>query len=204
MAKVTMNDMVFEGTPEEIAAVFAEMEKRQGTSEIAEPAPKEDSLKVGDYAKITNVDKLTLAGFKVGDIVELHRNRYGEFDEDYYVKTIDDSKAGYAPKIGGYVEKLTEDEVALIKEEIETKETQRKLELKWADLGRKVNEFKSGDIVLSGGTLEEVNEFKPTHRKSTHLPFKNHEEGITLGKREYWTQFKYVKLVTPVEARFDR
>jgi len=210
MAKVTMNDMVFEGTPEEIAAVFAEMEKRQAKAEsevgpVFIEEPKEEPLKHGDYAKVIGIEA-----------TESHRGRHGfEIGEIVKIELINDvNQAATCAKLNGnyaprkYVSledivKATEEEVTAAKAEIEAK----KVEAKWTEIGRKPNELKTGDIVRvidspcahPEGSLVEVQ----TVYTDASLSAKGYDEGygrIVM----YGYALDDVELITPVEARFDR
>lgn len=194
MAKIILeNGTVVEGTPEEIAAVFAEMEKQQAKVE-----PEAEALKVGDYVKVINADYRSMRGFKNGDIAEILFNPHGKNDEDYRLNKVNSGNLGYVPKVGGYVVRATEEEVAATRTEV-----------KWAKIDRKVDEYKKGDIVRvlednangsehKGGDIGEIvtdgNECvdKAFRVKTPRIDFVN------------WVRPRDIELITPVEARFDR
>jgi hypothetical protein len=147
------------------------------------------------------------ARLEVGDIVRIHRARYAgdrlKIGEVRKVAEVDSSFVPYrADKLDGSdhdwfregdLGKLTAEETAAI--EKEAQET-----AKWAEIGRKVGEFKRGDVAkvvstlgaegLSEGSIVEVVGPDGTDAPSVKLP-----DGDT--------GYAVVTLVTPVEQRFD-
>jgi ribosomal protein L21E len=119
-------------------AKVAEMERQLAEAKVA------DRLKVGDYAKVVDADYWLLNGFKIGDIVQVTVNPFGEDDRDYRIQSIvDPDTIGYAHKERGFLRRATDEEVA---EALEAKRKREEAE-KWAAIGRKPGEFKVGDIV---------------------------------------------------------
>jgi len=196
MAKVTMDDMVFEGTPEEIAAVFAEMEKRQEKDEACVDEPKEEPLKVGDYVKVIK-PSFVMSGFENGDICKVSHLNYGG-TYSILIEKIDSYLGGFGA-LGEHFVKAAEEEVVAAKAEIETKS-------KWAKIGRVVNEFKVGDIIHVDATSAfGVNTFGEVVREADEDGDLRVEAVDDAGdEEEFFVPTEKATLVTPVEARFDR
>lgn len=156
-------------------------------------------LKVGDYAKVVDWP-----------------SRYRGDEGDLVKVLIDDRK--YRPfhcelLAGNYVGKkiwaqeselvlATEDEVAAAKEA----EAKRSTEAKWAKIGRKVGEYRKGDIVayddpewLKNKGIGEVTEDtdEDNYARVVATDIRGKSIGIYLLPEK-------LTLITPVEARFDR
>lgn len=162
-------------------------------------------LKVGDYAKV------------VGG---------GNFEHGDIVKIISDDGSGFTPLLCGLVRlggdsdnecdgylrrfkdyddlvRATDEEVADAKEKAaEAKRLQAEAE-RWAKIGRKPNEFKKGDIVRVesndryNGVCGELEDYLPEQNQ--------HSFGIRTFDGDYRApKNETVKLVTPVDERFDR
>ncbi|UTV32005.1 hypothetical protein [Bacillus altitudinis] len=142
-------------------------------------------LKVGDYAKV-------VAGCIIGDagnIVKISADDHGNIP--YRCDVITGRRTGdwFWARESELV-LATEDEVAAAKEA----EAKRFIEAKWAKIGRKVDEYKVGDIAKyrSDGEICEVIKV---------------EGYITMmtAKHGYCPELSEdIELITPVEARFDR
>lgn len=131
-----------------------------------------DSLKIGEVRKIAKVD---------GSDIPYKADKLDGSDHDWFR--------------AGALEKLTEEEVSAI--EKEAQET-----AKWAKIGRKVGEYKRGDIVeathiSSGGRLTGVvNDLE--RADSPNLGITSYVDGTY---RAVYTEG--ATLITPVEQRFD-
>ena len=185
MAKVTMNDMVFEGTPEEIAVLFAEMEKRQAKDE---PEVEEVTYNVGDYVKII-ADECG-HGFDIGQIVIVTELDY-DGKSVYEAESLDGDDWCIDNE---EIVLATEEEIAAAKAEIKANKTEEK----WAEISRKPNNYKVGDIVRAttgyAGIKEgDIGEIVGDPSSQCPLVEANGER-----------RFVFVELITPVEARFDR
>ncbi|WP_144482257.1 hypothetical protein [Bacillus pumilus] len=140
-------------------------------------------LKVGDYAKV--VDSTEQQNVDVGDIVEITKDDRSEIP--FMCEIV--AGIGAGSLIWAEESELvlaTEAEVAAAKE----------AEAKWAKIGRKVDEYKVGDIVqfkddyVAIGVVEDVG----VRLLSVRMP-----------DEAYQSPYKNnVTLITPVEARFDR
>jgi hypothetical protein len=164
---------------------------------VAEP------LKAGDYAKV--VQSTYHNDVKIGSIVELIS--CADSDGDYQIELLDKTDYDYAKATS--LQKLTDEEVTAAKKEIEAKESQRELEEKWLKIGRKVDEYKKGDIVRvleddangSNHKAGDIGEITTDEDEFTDRAFR-----VDTPRIDYvnWVRPKDVKLITPVEARFDR
>jgi len=158
--------------------------------DCCEECPKNESLKVGDCAKVISADYSTMKGFESGEIVKV----IGEDDEDYYVaKLEDESMTGFILKSPSFITKATDEDL-----EKATKCA------RWSAIGRKPNEYKRGDIVCvtanspggSGHKIGTIGEI---------LTFENREVARVSGGVGGWLNpQEHVELITPVEQRFDR
>lgn len=101
---------------------------------VDKPAP----LQVGDYAKVV-IGSFTTNGFDVGDIVELETNYVGK--SDFKISSIDGESSGFANR--HMLVRATDEEVA----EAKRQQAEKAVADKWAEIGRKPNEFKVGDAV---------------------------------------------------------
>lgn len=168
------NGIVVEGTPEELERVA-----RWGLTgqEVQPEQPKKERPKVGQYVRILTDER----DLPKGSIAKITKD-----DEDhlpFLCVSLDDSDFDY----------YREDEIEVIPAD----------EAKWAAIGRKVDEFKVGDIVrlkndefaVKAGTLSEVMEV--------------HDGGIRIAQDNgngvgLWSFFESFELVCPVEQRFDK
>lgn len=164
---------------------------REEYEEATMPKPV---FSVGDYAKVTanNYEH------RVGHIVQITRITDGPFDSfDYAVKRLTYGGNGYIHAKN--IEKVSAEEIARIEEEA-----------KWAAIGRKVNEFKANDVVEikqdlihAGVKTGEVHTVKSSElgalgSKGVHLNSQN-----PYGSNA-WVACEHLKLIVPVEQRFDR
>lgn len=160
---------------------------------ISDP-PKPERLKVGEYAKVINMDQIGGSGLdssvKLGGIYEILTDDRTE--TPYYARNVvSGERVWFKSK---RLARATEAEVESYKKKAEG-------EAKWSAIGRKVNEFKAGDIVgikrdQGGdkvGTIAEVVEVRSNLRyKSTTSP-----------TGTFAACFSAVTLIVPVEQRFD-
>ncbi|TFW49252.1 hypothetical protein [Bacillus sp. 005/A4HT-01/001] len=156
-------------------------------------------LKVGDYAKVAEDDGRW--NVSKGDLVKVS-------DDDKSTRPFHcDILRG---AFGGHLTWLresdlvlaTEDEVAAAKEA----EEKRSIEAKWAEIGRKVDEYKVGDIVAYDDPVlfmnEGIGEVIVDSECSRGPKIGAIDDGGAL--EEYYLPRSRLSLITPVEARFDR
>jgi transcription antitermination factor NusG len=167
------NPTVFrKATDEEVAAAKAEAEFAK--------------FKEGDKVRlVSGGGNVPLYGFTNGEIYEVTNANYKHYGEG----KIQLDNSGYA--LPHQIEKLSAEEVEKI-------EAQAELEAKWAEIERKPNEYKEGDIVRvvsSPGALPVGSIFEVKAVDSDGDVY-CHEGYIYIPE-------KRLKLITPVEARFD-
>lgn len=162
------------------------------------PAPKVDRLKVGEYAKAVGPQPHALFR-KEGDLVTIAEDDKGS--RPFRTIHLDGTEGGWA-----YVTDLvraTDAEVAAAKAEIERKEAEAAVTAKWSAIGRNVNEFKTGDIVIaqrSVGSDEFIYGEVEDARQNTEKRL-----GLRTPNGSYFATYSDgAKLVTPVEQRFDK
>jgi len=176
MAKITLeNGMVIEGTIGEF--------KEMGVKFPVEEAQDTEPLKVGDYAKV--VGFIGSREDYNGTIVRLDKEWSGEQGR-YNVTPLGESSMASCDAKN--LVKATEDE-------IEAAKRQQAEISRWSAIGRKPNEFKTGDIVRNGGEIFEVEN--------------GSDKGLTGAVGVRMTNYKWrfpenIELISPVEARFDK
>jgi hypothetical protein len=170
-------------------AKVAEMERQLAEAKVA------DRLKVGDYVKIGPVRPGVFSEGEYGEVIG-----YDHSDVPYIVKSLDSKKTAWFRE--ETLIRATDEEVAEAKRKLAEKENADK----WAAIGRKPGEFKTGDVVrllddsaLAGeasaiikrgdlGTLGEEGAFGN---------FRFMFRGVSSGN---WVSPKRIELVAPVES----
>jgi hypothetical protein len=153
--------------------------RQMGVKFPVEDEPKVESLKVGDYAKV-----IQTGHYQNGTIVKIVN--FGRYDGYFDTENLDGTSGDiHFPE---QLIRATDEEVA----EAKAKLAQKELEAKWAKIGRKPNKFKEGDFVKYKKCFAEVTRVG-IYDMSIEAP-----NGIIP------IAFESAKLVTPVEARFDR
>lgn len=163
-----------------------------GVAQAPEP------LKIGDYAKVVQ----RVNEFDEGNIVKIvgkkgdgSVNRF-DFKVDFVKVT---GKSKFSGQTSGYINadnivKATDEEVVQAKRQAEEKAVADK----WAEIGRKPNEFKVGDIFRgTDGNIYEVSEIRVNSDHPTRFINKR-------GRNDGYMANAPLTLITPVEARFDR
>ena len=154
-------------------------------------------LKVGEYAVITNSRYATLSGFSDGDVVIVKKSSHGEDDCDYYVMNLKNEVYGYAHK-ERCVRRATPEEVAEAKRKLAEQQAKQVEEAKWAKIGRKVGEFKAGDVVRFKEDTG-VSKYPEGSLAILDRVYGDYADFDRFGALLYW-----LELVVPVEQRFDR
>ncbi|MCC8352539.1 hypothetical protein [Bacillus sp. AF23] len=160
---------------------------RKVSAESVEAEPKPERLKVGDYAKVVNATDYHK--FSDGDIVEILEDSFTHGNNEV-ARRITDEEIQYV--LAKELVCATDEEVA----EAKRAAAERK---KWAEIGRKVGEYKVGDIVQISDEYDEYGVFGIMDYIGAHF------YGVQLPNGTYSRPNKdKVTLITPVEARFDR
>ncbi|MEV2661818.1 hypothetical protein ABNC42_14835 [Paenibacillus larvae] len=166
--------------------------RKEQIAELEKKLEEASRLEVGDYAKIIEVDPCDFPyGVAVGDIVQVICTDYSNLP--YKCKGPTKYERWF------YAEQL---------------ERATEQEIKWAKIGRKVNEFKVGDIVRyeyksgnsnaigrSGfsGILVEVDDVQHVANSVRLL-----KPSFVDDDRNTWARLEEVTLIVPVENRIDR
>lgn len=168
---------------------------RKVSAASVEAEPKPERLQVGDYAKVVQEPHR-----QNGEIVRL-RDRGSERSDTFPFQS--ERLDGTTGDIFGHrhLVRATDEEVAEAKRVVASYSAERK---KWAEIGREVGEYQEGDVVAYDD---------PTW-------FKNSGIGEVVGlsaeeprvravnsrgdKLSYYLDPGKLRLITPVEARFDR
>ncbi|WP_144666713.1 hypothetical protein [Bacillus altitudinis] len=160
---------------------------------------KHTRLKVGDYAKV--VDDSWYDAVTNGDFVKITEDDHGIIPFRCDV-VIGKSAGGYIWARESALILATEAEVADAKEA----EANRATEAKWAEIGRKVDEYKVGDVVTHTDSVWFRNSgFGEVTAEHTHgigpiISAMDYDGRLV----KYDVPTSKLTLITPVEARFDR
>jgi ribosomal protein L21E/mRNA-degrading endonuclease RelE of RelBE toxin-antitoxin system len=182
---------IYDDKGEDFDCEGEEYEVYELISETTEP----ERLRVGDYAKVVEHKNDNYFGGKTGDIVKITEER----ERTYETEELGGGSYGYAPyaKKEALV-KASDEEVAEAKSKFADKLEAEKESKKWASIGRKVNEYKVGDIVeftddyRGIGVVENVG--------ATLIGVRIHDEP----KGFQGPYIDDVTLLVPVEHRFDK
>ncbi|MCA0117398.1 hypothetical protein [Bacillus sp. RSS_NA_20] len=160
---------------------------------------KHTRLKVGDYAKV--VDDSGQDAVTKGDFVKITEDDETTLPFKCDV-VIGKSAGGYVWARESELVLATEAEVAAAKEA----EAKRSIEAKWAKIGRKVDEYKVGDIVAYDDPNWFKNEGVGKVVEDIDVDGDIRIDAVDhRGSRElYYLSTEKLTLITPVEARFDR
>ncbi|MCY9008344.1 hypothetical protein MOE50_04920 [Bacillus inaquosorum] len=148
---------------------------------VSATEPKPERLKVGEYAKV--VDAGDYHVFSDGDIVEILEDSFAH-ENCEFARRLTDGETQYVP--AKELVRATDEEV-----------TEAKREAKWAEIGREVGEYKKGDIVRYDYGDNEICEVVDD-TEDGRVEVQTKDYGICREKPDT------LRLVTPVEARFDR
>ncbi|MFV4878909.1 hypothetical protein [Bacillus velezensis] len=165
---------------------------RATDEEVAEAKDEAARAKFERGAKVrllSGGEDYPLGGFTDGNIYEVSDNAY-----NHSRGTLIRIEGGSCFRGAGFA---TPDQLEILSEEEAAEiERQQAEEAKWAKIGRKVGEYKKGDIV----NTEYYGVFEVTEiDKGSEHPIRGKMNGYESGM-----MIKGVTLVTPVEARFDR
>ncbi|MGE9877921.1 hypothetical protein [Bacillus velezensis] len=166
---------------------------RATDEEVAEAKDAAARAKFKKGAKVrllSGAGDFPLKGFENGKIYEVSDNNFDHPSRGILIRIEGgDCLRGSGCATPDQLEILSEEEAAEI-------ERQQAEEVKWAKIGRKVGEYKKGDVVQlseSDGVLG-IMDFIGTHFYGVQLPNGDYARPDT----------EEVILITPVEARFDR
>jgi ribosomal protein L21E len=197
--RVTLNDgTVFEGTFEEYVKLYR--------YNVVEPHKEPERLSVGDYVKVIDERSTRLDGhgYEIGEIVKIALDDYSNMP--YKGQRLDGKGGNW----------LYEEEVVLATP-AELAEAKRKMEEenrkagseKWAKIGRKVGEFKVGDIVKYVGGGNGCHGFKGKYEglitriiwddKTTRPYLLERPKGVQTSDGT-WSYGKELELISPVES----
>jgi hypothetical protein len=174
MAKITLeNGMVIEGTIEELKQMGVKFEEEL----------KVEPLKVGDYAKVIDEPD----HYQYGTIVKIVD--FGTYPGYFDTENLDGTSGDI--HFPNQLFRATDKEISEAKAEI----TRKEIEVKWAKIGRKPNEFKVGDAVRYKKAFTIVTEVKPDGivaiNQSNHI-----SKNIEVSAEDLALEF-------PAEARFE-
>ncbi|KAA8750180.1 hypothetical protein [Paenibacillus sp. UASWS1643] len=159
---------------------------RATDEEVAKAVAAKDprsQFAVGDYVKVA----VEYCEHNVGDVLKISATAA---QHDFYVTNVATSRLGCID--AAKLVKLSAEEVA----EIERKQAE---ESRWAAIGRKVNEYKRGDIVLCVGKAKAGLGEVQADANGGRVSVKYYSSFGTCSET-----FGIIALVSPVEQRFDR
>ncbi|MEX5835843.1 hypothetical protein D070_13455 [Bacillus velezensis] len=173
---------------------------RATDEEVAEAKDEAARAKFKKGAKVRLVSgggKRPLRGFEDGKIYEVTNNSY-DHPDGKRIRIVGSFLVTQGFATPDQLEILSEEEAA----EIERKQAE---EAKWAEIGRKVGEYRVGDIIAyddptwfeNSGIGEIIGFGREGSPKVAAVDYEGCEE-------EYILKAERLNLITPVEARFDR
>ncbi|UKS30201.1 hypothetical protein LOZ80_15170 [Paenibacillus sp. HWE-109] len=163
---------------------------------VTNPADAKTEFSVGDFARVVGNERGH--GANIGDIVKIIRDDNSGLP---FKCTHADGKEIYGGEwfMPSELVKLTPAEAEQERKAAEGKAQQAALEAKWAAIGRKVGEFKVGDLVRVLDTLSssmEIGEITTVvNPDGTNSPEVRHKDGDT--------RYATVELIAPVESLFN-
>ncbi|MBJ6364198.1 hypothetical protein ACFOQM_23545 [Paenibacillus sp. GCM10012307] len=162
----------------------------------AEEIESLDRIPVGSYVKVL-VDTEDLPEGAIGKVERDDRD-----DRPYRVELLDGRDWDYYRK--DQLEVLTQADA-------EKAEAQAAEAAKWYAIGRKVNEYKIGDIVrfvrdgFGNGLRDHINIITEIDKvNESSLPYHLVKPAFVTNPNNTWAAATVIELVTPVESRFDR
>lgn len=185
--KVSLGDAVFEGTFDEYVAwcKYNNVEPKQ-----AEPEP----LKVGDYAKVIGNNSEHSA--EIGDIVKIVYDDKTAFP--FKCERLDGKELECPWFLVDELVLATPEEVAEAKAKLEAEKAKAEEKAKWAKIGRKVGEFKNGDIVMFTQSTGSVYFDKGSITQIRDLGGREFRFGPK--NVDYFGKTSWIKLIVPVES----
>lgn len=204
MVKVTLKDgTVVEGTSEEIYALdlFVETDEVVSVEEV-----EEASLKAGDYIRVINVDKI-MYGYKHYENGGVYEIKKIDEDGDPVPYNKNGGRGTYIRKSEMHaIERISHEEVASAKAQAEADAEQRKRDAVFTANGRKVNEYREGDIVKitlkEGVSCEYVGEVEDLDADSIGVQINYRGNYDYIGA--YFDEGDKAEPVVFVESRLDR
>jgi len=164
---------------------------RATDEEVAAAKDPRSKFEIGDYVKVA----VEYCEHKVGDVLKITNTASRH---DFYVTNVATNRLGCID--ADKLVKLTAAEIAEIERKQAEEAAKRAEEARWNAIGRKVNEYKRGDLVKVLGTLggeTEVGDIVEVYEgDGTDSPMIYGNDGSTY--------YATVELIVPVEQRFDR
>lgn len=165
----------------------------------AQAKAEPERLTVGDYVQISCA-RYTGDYLKIGEVRKIAK--VDGSDIPYKADKLDGSDHDWFR--AGDLEKLTEEEAFAIEKEAQETEEKRREELKWNAIGRKVGEFKRGDIVEAKRLLGDKNRVMGEVLDVPQPEDGGMAAGLHVpGGTYYAVDADGMTLITPVEQRFD-
>lgn len=163
---------------------------RATDEEVAAAKYPRSQFAIGDYVKVA----VEYCEHNVGDVLKITNTASGH---DFFVTNVATSRLGCidADKLA----KLTAAEIAEIERKQAEEDAKRAEEAKWSAIGRKVNEYKRGDIVLCVGKAKAGLGEVQADATGSRVSVKYYSSFGTCSET-----FGIISLVSPVEQRFDR
>jgi uncharacterized protein (UPF0179 family) len=160
---------------------------RATDGEVAEA--KRKNVKVGDYVKLTEYQSGAPAGTSVKVVAVSDGGRMVTYEWDRHSRLLSTK-----------FEPITPVEAEQARKEAAQKAEQAALEAKWSAIGRKVNEFKEGDLVRVLGTLGSSMKIGEV----TTVVSPDGTDSPSVRHRDGGTRYATVELIASVESLFTR
>jgi ribosomal protein L21E len=193
---------VLEPIPVSIDEQIAEAERK--LAELKAAKAEQERLKVGDYVVI--VDTLDRRGEKRHNGIIAGEVRLVMHDDEdsfpYIAEKLDGSDYDYFRE--GALRRATPEEVAEAKRKLAEEQAKKAEEAKWSAIGRKVGEYRAGDVVQIreyeyGNIVGHIGEIVEVQERSLQVKGEWRNKMCTFSASD-----KSVNLIVPVEQRFDK
>ncbi|MFE4202107.1 hypothetical protein [Aneurinibacillus aneurinilyticus] len=194
---------VLEPIPVSIDEQIAEAERK--LAELKAAKAEQERLKVGDYAVLLypGEEGAYKDTFTIGDVFEIKKisGRHLPYKVAHIGET-DESRFQWAdtPEL----RRATPEEVAEAKRKLVEEHAKKAEEAKWSAIGRKVGEYRAGDVVQIreyeyGNIVGHIGEIVEVQERSLQVKGEWRNKMCTFSASD-----KSVNLIVPVEQRFDK
>ncbi|NMF00034.1 hypothetical protein [Aneurinibacillus aneurinilyticus] len=194
---VSENYAVLEQIPQSIDEQIAEAERK--LAELKAAKAEQERLKVGDYAVVVGIttnETMFPHEFIIGTVVEVTQC-FNDYPDRVRAKSI--VGRGSWAVLKKDLRKATPEEVAEAKRKFSEEQAKKAEEAKWSAIGRKVGEYKTGDIVQYANDMSGYDAYVPVlELVGTRINVKTVDYGICTEQPEN------LRLIVPVEQRFDK
>lgn len=180
------------------------VEAERKLAELKAAKAEQERLKVGDYAVVVGIttnETMSPHGFIIGTVVEVTQC-FNDYPDRVRAKSI--VGRGSWAVLKKDLRKATPEEVAEAKRKFSEEQAKKAEEAKWSAIGRKVGEYRAGDVVQIreyeyGNIVGHIGEIVEVQERSLQVKGEWSNKMCTFSASD-----KSVNLIVPVEQRFDK